>query len=57
MDTLATAAALPPNTLGTNAFLFMAIAWTCVLSLMLWSFSKLLRTPENEKVPPAGSIS
>jgi len=56
MDTLATAAALPPNTLGLNALIFMGTAWTCVLSLMLWSFSKLMSTPENEKVPPAGSI-
>ena len=55
MDTLATAAALPPNTLGLNALLFMGTAWACVLSLMLWSFSKLMATPENEKVPPAGS--
>ena len=56
MDTLATAAALPPNTIGMNALIFMGMAWTFVLSLMLWSFSKLMSTPENEKVPPAGSI-
>ena len=55
MDTLATAAGtLPPNTLGTNAFIFMALAWTFVLSL--WSFRKLMSTPENEKLPPAVSI-
>ncbi len=57
MDTLATAAgALPPNTLGTNALIFMAIAWTAVLGLMLWAFRKLMSTPETEKLPPAGSI-
>jgi len=56
MDTLATAAALPPNTLGLNALIFMGLAWTAVLSLMFWSFSKLLRTPESEKLPSAGSI-
>lgn len=57
MDTLATAAGtLPPNTLGTNAFIFVACAWTFVLGLTLWSFRKLMATPENEKVPPAGSI-
>lgn len=55
MDT-SIVAALPPNTLGLNAFLFMAGAWIFVLSLMLWSFRKLMSTPENEKVPPAGSI-
>lgn len=56
MDTLATAAALPPNTLGTNALLFMGTAWFCVLTLMLWSYRKLLATPEEEKLPPPGSI-
>lgn len=55
MDTLATAATLPPNTLGLNAFIFMAMAWAFVLTLMLWSFRKLMTTPE-EKLPPAGSI-
>jgi len=55
MDTTALAA-LPPNTLGLNAFLFMAGAWIFVLGLMLWSFLKLMSTPENEKLPPAGSI-
>ncbi len=56
MDTLATVATLPPNTLGLNAFLFMATAWICVLGLMLWAFRKLLSTPEDEKLPPPGSI-
>lgn len=56
MDTLATVATLPPNTLGINAFLFMATAWICVLGLMLWSFRKLMTTPEHEKLPPPGSI-
>ena len=56
MDTLATAAALPPNTLGMNAFIFMASAWIFVLGLTLWSFRKLMATPEPEKIPSAGSI-
>ncbi|MEP6591696.1 MAG: hypothetical protein ABJC19_10985 [Gemmatimonadota bacterium] len=56
MDTT-TVASLPPNTLGLNAFLFMATAWVCVLSLMAWSYLKLFRTdPEHEKLPPPGSI-
>jgi len=55
MDT-SIVATLPPNTLGLNAFIFMALAWTFVLGLMLWSFRKLMSTPENEKLPPPGSI-
>lgn len=56
MDTTAVAS-LPPNTLGLNAFLFMAVAWICVLGLMFWSYNKLLRSePEHEKLPPPGSI-
>jgi hypothetical protein len=49
-------ASLPPNTLGTNAFLFMAGAWTFVLTLMLWSFRKLMSTKADEPLPPPGSI-
>ena len=56
MDTT-TVTSLPPNTLGLNAFLFMALAWVFVLGLMFWSFRKLLRTdPAHEKLPPPGSI-
>jgi hypothetical protein len=55
MDTTLVAA-LPPNTLGLNALLFMGGAWAFALGLMAWSFIKLLSTPENEKLPPAGSI-
>ncbi|HET9133018.1 MAG TPA: hypothetical protein VFN90_01820 [Gemmatimonadales bacterium] len=51
-----TVASLPPNTLGTNAFLFMAGAWTFVLTLMLWSFKKLMSTKADEPLPPPGSI-
>lgn len=55
MDTTAIAA-LPPNTLGTAPLLFMLGAWTFVLGLTLWSYRKLLSTPENETLPPPGSI-
>ena len=55
MDT-STVATLPPNTLGLAAFLFMALAWTFVLGLTFWAFHRLMKTPENEKLPPPGSI-
>ena len=55
MDTTIVAT-LPPNTLGLNAFIFMALAWTCVLGLTLWSFRRLMTTPENETLPPPGSM-
>ena len=56
MDTT-TVATLPPNTLGLAAFIFLALAWTFVLGVMLWSFRKLMKTPpEHEKLPPPGSI-
>lgn len=55
IDTTAVAT-VPPNTLGTNALLFMAGAWTFVLSLMLWSYSKLMSTKPDEPLPPPGSI-
>ena len=53
MDT--TVAVMAPNTLGLSAFIFVALAWTFVLGLTLWSFRKLMTTPE-EKLPPPGSI-
>jgi hypothetical protein len=56
MDTLATAAALPPNTLGTGALIFLALAWTSVLTLTFWAFRRLLTTPEPDALPPPGSI-
>ena len=56
MDSLTTAAALPPNTLGASAFIFIALVWTFVLGLTFWSFRKLMATPEHETLPPPGSI-
>ena len=49
-------ATFPPNTLGTGAAVFMIAAWSFVLGLAVWSFSKLLRAPKGEKLPPPGSI-
>ena len=40
----------------TSALLFMASAWIFVLGLTAWSFRKLLSTPQEEKLPPPGSI-
>jgi hypothetical protein len=40
----------------TAALLFLLGAWSFVLGLTFWSFWKLMRTPENEKLPPPGSI-
>ncbi|HEY9517654.1 MAG TPA: hypothetical protein VIQ98_00250 [Gemmatimonadales bacterium] len=39
-----------------TALIFMLAAWTFVLGLMVWSFYRLMKTPENEKLPPPGSI-
>ncbi|MEZ4455637.1 MAG: hypothetical protein R2882_03665 [Gemmatimonadales bacterium] len=40
----------------TGALIFMLVGWTVVLSIMIWSFSKLLRSdPEHEKLPPPGT--
>ena len=40
----------------TSALLFMAGAWIFVIGLTVWSFRKLLSTPQEEKLPPPGSI-
>lgn len=40
----------------TTALLFMLSAWTFVLGLTSWAFWKLMRTPEEEKLPPPGSV-
>lgn len=40
----------------TNALIFMLAAWAFVLGLAGWSFWKLLSTPQEEKLPPPGSI-
>ncbi len=44
-----------PNTLTTNALLFLAGAWTFVLGLTLWSFKWLMSAPPDEKLPPPGT--
>jgi len=40
----------------TSALVFMAGAWIFVIGLTVWSFRKLLSTPQEEKLPPPGSI-
>lgn len=41
----------------TGALIFMLAAWAAVLTLLIWSFAKLLRTdPSEEPLPPPGSI-
>lgn len=40
----------------TTALVFMAGAWLFVLGLTFWSWKKLLETPQEEKLPPPGSI-
>ena len=39
-----------------SALIFMALAWIFVIGLTTWSFRKLLSTPQEEKLPPPGSI-
>ena len=39
-----------------TALIFMIAAWTFVLGLTFWSFKRLMSTPEEEKLPPPGSI-
>lgn len=55
MDT-AIVAALPPNTLGMTALIFLVLAWSFVLGVAFWSYRKLMSTPREEKLPPPGSI-
>jgi hypothetical protein len=40
--------ALPPNTLGTGAAIFMLVAWAFVLGLAIWSFRKLIKMPKKD---------
>lgn len=42
--------------MNTTALVFMLGAWAFVLGLTAWSFWKLMQTPEEEKLPPPGSI-
>jgi hypothetical protein len=46
---------MTPNTMGLAPLLFMLGAWGFVLGLTFWSFWKLTKTPENEKLPPPGT--
>ena len=40
----------------TGALIFLILAWTFVLGLTTWSFSRLLRTePSKEPLPPRGT--
>ncbi len=40
----------------TTALLFMLLAWVFVLGLTGWAYRKLLSTPQDEQLPPPGSI-
>ena len=40
----------------TTALIFMLLAWGFVLGLTIWSFRRLMATPQEEKLPPPGSI-
>ena len=39
-----------------TALIFMIAAWAFVLGLTVWSFYRLMKTPEEERLPPPGSI-
>jgi hypothetical protein len=39
-----------------TALIFMLMAWAFVLGLAIWSFKRLMATPQEEKLPPPGSI-
>ena len=43
--------------MNPTALIFMAGAWIFVLGLPFWSFKKLMSTPEDEKLPPPGTIA
>ena len=38
------------------ALIFLLAAWIFVLGLTVWSFKRLMSTPEEEQLPPPGSI-
>lgn len=40
----------------TSALFFMLGAWGFVLGLTFWSFKRLMSTPQDEQLPPPGSI-
>ncbi len=39
-----------------TALIFLIVAWGFVLGLATWSYRKLLSTPQDETLPPPGSI-
>lgn len=39
----------------SGALAFMLGAWALVLGLTFWSFWRLMKTPEEEKLPPPGT--
>ncbi len=42
--------------MSTTAIIFMTLAWTGVLGLMAWSWSRLLRSaPPDDQLPPPGT--
>ncbi len=41
--------------MSLGSLLFMLIAWVCVLGLTVWSYRKLMQTPQEEKLPPPGT--
>jgi heme/copper-type cytochrome/quinol oxidase subunit 2 len=43
--------------MNPTAMIFMAGAWIFVLGLTFWSFWKLMSTPQDEKLPPPGSVA
>lgn len=43
--------------MSKGALIFMLLAWAVVLSILIWSFWKLLKSdPKHEQLPPPGSI-
>jgi hypothetical protein len=41
--------------MSAGSLLFMLSAWVFVLGLTVWCFWKLMRTPQEEKLPPPGT--
>ena len=42
--------------MNPTALIFLLAAWIFVLGLTVWSFKRLMSTPEEEHLPPPGSI-
>ena len=36
--------------------IFLLCAWAFVLGLTIWSFKRLLQSPQDEKLPPPGTL-